>query len=110
VSALDASEGGAAPLSAMARTVVRAPPGRLAADRAVVEALAVIGEGAPRQVTAAVADAALDDLAAARDGLVAAGLLRSGGARFAHHLIASAIADDLPAGAANACTARRRAR
>jgi DNA-binding CsgD family transcriptional regulator len=99
VSALDASEGGAAPLSAIARTVVRARLAELAPrDRAVVEALAVIGEGAPRQVIAAVADVALDELAAARDGLVAAGLLRSGGARFAHHLIASAIGDDLPRG------------
>ena len=99
VSALDASEGGAAPLSAMARTVVRARLAELSPrDRAVVEALAVIGEGAPRQVIAAVAGVALDELAAARDGLVAAGLLRSGGARFAHHLIASAIGDDLPRG------------
>ena len=48
LSALDASEGGAAPLSAMARTVVRARLAELSPrDRAVVEALAVIGEGAP---------------------------------------------------------------
>jgi DNA-binding CsgD family transcriptional regulator len=97
VRALDASQG--APLSAVARNVVRARMAELSPrDRAVVEALAVIGEGAPRQVVAAVADVALDELGAARDGLVAAGLLRSGGARFAHHLIASAIGDDLPRG------------
>ncbi len=99
VRALDASEGDAAALSAMARTVVRARLAELSPrDRAVVEALAVIGEGAPRQVVAAVADVALDDLGAARDGLVAAGLLRPGGARFAHRLIASAIGDDQPRG------------
>jgi DNA-binding CsgD family transcriptional regulator len=99
VRALDASEGTTAPLSAMARRVVRARLAELSArDRAIVEALAVIGEGAPRQVVAAVADVALDELGAARDGLVAAGLLATGGARFAHHLIASAIGDDLPRG------------
>ncbi len=99
VSALDASGGGAAPLSSVARTVVRARLAELSArDRAVVEALAVIGEGAPRQVVAAVAGVALGDLGGARDGLVAAGLLAAGGAGFAHHLIASAIADDLPRG------------
>ena len=99
VRALDASEGDAAPLSAIARTVVRARLAELSTrDRAVVEALAVIGEGAPRQVVAAVADVALDELGAARDGLVAAGLLGTGGARFAHQLIASAIGDDLPRG------------
>ncbi len=97
--ALDVSEGDAAPLSAMARTVVRARLAELSPrDRAVVEALAVIGEGAPRQVVAAVAGVALDEMGAARDGLAAAGLLRAGGARFAHQLIAGAIADDLPRG------------
>ena len=44
------------------------------------------------------AGVALGDLGAARDGLVAAGLLGFGGTRFAHHLIASAIGDDLPRG------------
>ena len=58
----------------------------------------MIGDGAPRQVVAAVAGIELGELGAARDGLVAAGLLGSGGARFAHHLIASAIGDDLPRG------------
>ncbi|MGZ6643927.1 MAG: ATP-binding protein, partial [Solirubrobacteraceae bacterium] len=98
-SALDTAAGDAPPLSAIARTVVRARLAELSPrDRAVVEALAVIGEGAPRQVVAAVAGVALGELGAARDGLVAAGLLGSGGARFAHHLIASAIGDDLPRG------------
>jgi DNA-binding CsgD family transcriptional regulator len=98
-SALAASGGDAPPLSAVARTVVRARLAELSArDRAIVEAVAVIGEGAPRQVIAAVAGVALDELGTARDGLVAAGLLGFGGTRFAHHLIASAIRDDLPGG------------
>ena len=46
----------------MARTVVRRRLAEaLAARTAVVEALAVIGEGAPRQVIAAVAGVALDE-------------------------------------------------
>ncbi len=99
LSALDTAAGDAPPLSAIARTVVRARLAELSPrDRAVVEALAVIGDGAPRQVVAAVAGIELGELGAARDGLVAAGLLGSGGARFAHHLIASAIGDDLPRG------------
>jgi DNA-binding CsgD family transcriptional regulator len=99
LSVLAASEGDAPPLSALARTVVRARLAELSArDRAIIEAFAVIGEGAPRQVIAAVADVALDELGTACDGLVAAGLLRFGGTRFAHHLIASAIRDDLPSG------------
>ncbi|HEX6621643.1 MAG TPA: AAA family ATPase, partial [Solirubrobacteraceae bacterium] len=98
LSALDTA-GDAPPLSAIARTVVRARLAELSPrDRAVVEALAVIGDGAPRQVVGAVAGVALGELGAARDGLVAAGLLGSGGTRFAHHLIASAIGDDLPRG------------
>ena len=44
------------------------------------------------------AGVALDELGAARDGLLAAGLLAAGGTRLAHHLIASAIGDDLPRG------------
>ena len=99
LSALDAPGAAPPPLSAVARDVVRARLAELSPrDRAVVEALAVIGEGAPRQVVAAVAGVALDELGAARDGLVAAGLLGAGGTRFAHHLIARAIGDDLPRG------------
>ena len=98
-SAVDASEGEPPPMSAIARTVVRGRLAELSArDRAVVEALAVIGEGSPRQVVAAVAGVTLDELGAARDGLLAAGLLAAGGTRLAHHLIASAIGDDLPRG------------
>ena len=53
------------PLSAIARNVVRRRLAELTPrDRAVVEALAVIGEGAPRQVVAAVAGVALDELGA----------------------------------------------
>jgi DNA-binding CsgD family transcriptional regulator len=95
--AIDASQDAAPPISAIARNVVRRRLAELTpCDRAVVEAVAVIGEGAPRQVVAAVAGVALDELGAARDALLAAGLFGSGGTRFAHHLIAAAISDDLP--------------
>jgi DNA-binding CsgD family transcriptional regulator len=97
VSALDESQGDAPPLSAMARNVVR---GRLAElserNRAVAQAVAVIGEGAPRQVIAAVAGVALHEVGHARDGLLAAGLIDADAGRFVHHLIAGAIADGLP--------------
>jgi DNA-binding CsgD family transcriptional regulator len=97
VAALDASDGDPPPLNAIARNVVRRRLAELAErDRAVVEAVAVIGEGAPRQVIAAVAGVALDEVGLARDGLLAAGLIDAGGGRFAHHLIASAIAAGLP--------------
>ncbi len=95
--ALDATEAQAPPVSAVARNVVRR---RLAAltprDRAVVEAIAVIGEGAPDHVVAMVAGVPLDQLGIARDALVAAGLLDPAGTRFAHHMIATAIGEDLP--------------
>jgi hypothetical protein len=53
-------------------------------------------EGASLRVVASVAGVALDELGAARDALLAAGLLGSGGTRFAHNLIAVAISEDLP--------------
>jgi DNA-binding CsgD family transcriptional regulator len=97
--AIDAPPDDAPPVSAIARTVVRQRLAELTArDRAVVEAVAVIGEGAPRHVVGAVAGVPVDELGAARDALLAAGLFGAGGTRFAHHLIAAAISEDLPVG------------
>jgi DNA-binding NarL/FixJ family response regulator len=95
--ALGAHDGDAPPPSAIARDVVRRRLAELSPrERAVAEALAVVGEGAPRQVVAGVSGVALDELGPAHDALVAAGLLGAGGTRFAHHLIATAIGDALP--------------
>ena len=97
--AIDAGIDGAPPVTAIARNVVRRRLAELTPrDRAVVEAVAVIGEGAPVHVVAAVAGVPLAELGAARDALLAAGLLGSGGTRFAHSLIAAAIGEDLPRG------------
>ncbi len=94
--ALDEAGGDAPPVSSIARNVVRR---RLAAltprDRAVIAALAVVGDGAPPHVVAALAGIPVGELGPARDALLAAGLLGSGGERFAHGLIAVAVADDL---------------
>src|SRR4051812_16529454 len=87
---------GAAPVTAVARDMVRL---RLAAltpsARAVAAALAILGHGAPPQVVAALAGLVIGELAPARDSLRSAGLLAAGRARFAHDLIATAIVDDL---------------
>ena len=97
--AIDAPAGDAPPPSTVARGVVRRRLAELTPrDRAVGEALAVVGDGAPPQVVAGVAGVALDELGAARDALAAAGLLGADGTRFAHHLIATAIGADLPRG------------
>jgi DNA-binding CsgD family transcriptional regulator len=64
-------------------------------DRRVVEAMAIVGDGAAPDVVAAVAGVAVGELHPARDGLRAAGLLTEGESRFAHGLIAAAIADGL---------------
>ncbi len=94
---LDADVEDAPPASAVARNVVRRRMAALAPrDRAVAEALAVIGDDAPPQVISAVAGVPIGELAPARDALVAAGLLASDGARFAHTVVAVAVADDLP--------------
>jgi hypothetical protein len=61
----------------------------------VAAALAILGHGAPPQVVAALAGLAIGELAPARDALRSAGLLAAGRARFAHDLIATAIAEDL---------------
>ncbi len=84
------------PVSALARNVVRR---RMAAlterDRAVATALAVIGDGAPPHLVAAVAGVPVAELGPARDALVAAGLVDPGGERFVHGLVAVAVADDV---------------
>jgi hypothetical protein len=83
-------------VSSVARGVVRRRLAELSArDRGVVEAMAVIGDGAAAHVLASVAGVPVGELAPARDELVAAGLLAEGGTRFAHALIAAAIASDL---------------
>jgi DNA-binding CsgD family transcriptional regulator len=83
-------------VSAIARNVVRRRMAELTPrDRAVAAALAVMGDGAPPHVVADVAGIALGELGPARDALVAAGLLATDRERFAHNLIAVAIADDL---------------
>jgi hypothetical protein len=66
--------------------------------RAVAEALAVVGDDLAPHVVASAAGVALGELGPARDALVASGLLRAGGHRFAHELIARAVADGLPRG------------
>ena len=87
---------GAPQVTAIARNVVRRRLAALSArDRAVAEALAVIGDGAPPHVVAAVAGVTAADLGPARDALLAAGLLGAEDGRFAHWLIAVAIAEDL---------------
>src|SRR4051794_9986726 len=84
------------PLTAMAHDAVRRRMAQLSPrDRAVVAALAVIGDGAPPHVVSAVAGVTVAELGPARDALSAAGLLAPGGERFAHGLIAVAIASGL---------------
>ena len=87
----------AAPVvSPQARSVVRRRLAELTPrDRGVVAALAVIGDGAAPHVAATVAGIPVGELGPARDALDVAGLLAPGGKRFAHALIASAIADEL---------------
>ena len=91
----DAIEAPGAP-TAIGRTVVRRRLAELAPrDRRVVEALAVVGDDAAPHAVAAAAEIGVGELGPARDALLAAGLLAAGGERFAHGLIAAAIADDL---------------
>ncbi len=94
--ALDDAREEPPPVTAIARNVVRRRLAGLAPrDRAVGAALAVVGDGTPPHVVAAVAGVAVGELAPARDALVAAGLLGPGGERFAHDLIALAISEEL---------------
>jgi DNA-binding CsgD family transcriptional regulator len=86
----------APPVSAIARNVIRWRLATLTAgDRAVASALAVVGDGAPAHVVAAVAGVPVAALGPARDALLAAGLLDAAGERLAHGLVAAAIGEDL---------------
>jgi DNA-binding CsgD family transcriptional regulator len=82
---------------ALARDVIAR---RLAAlspvDRAVSAALAVLGDGPPSHVVAAVAGVSLSAVSAARDALASAGLLGPDADGLAHALIAAAILENLP--------------
>jgi DNA-binding CsgD family transcriptional regulator len=93
---IDGAGDEAPPVSAIARNVIR---WRLATltprDRAVAAALAVIGDGAPAHVVAAVAGVEVSGLAPARDALLAAGLLGPDGDRLAHGLVSTAIEEEL---------------
>jgi DNA-binding CsgD family transcriptional regulator len=83
-------------VTAIARNVVRRRLAELCPeDRAVAEALAAIGDRAPGRVLAAVAGVPAESLGATGDALRAAGLLGPDGMRFAHDLIAAAIAADI---------------
>jgi len=94
--AIDDAAPGKPPVSAVARNVVRRRLATLSPrDRSAAAALAVTGDGAPPHVVATVAGVALGELAPARDALLSAGLLGPGAERFAHGLIAVAIAEDL---------------
>lgn len=94
--AVSAGDGAPAPVSTVGRDVIR---GRLAAlsprERAVANAAAILGDGAPAHVLADLAQVNGDGLSSARDALVAAGLLAPSGTALAHGLIATAIRDDL---------------
>jgi DNA-binding CsgD family transcriptional regulator len=83
-------------VAASTRTVVRRRLAELSpADRRVASALAVLGDGTPPHAIADVAGVPVGDLVAARDALCAAALLGHDGERFAHGLIAAAIAEDI---------------
>ena len=87
---------GAPSLSPSGRAVVRERLATLTSrDRAVAAALAVLQDSASPHALAAVAGVALAQLYPARDALLAAGLLAPDGDRFAHRLIADAVADGL---------------
>jgi DNA-binding CsgD family transcriptional regulator len=60
-------------------------------DRAVAAAQSVIGDGAPHDAVAAVAEMELEDLVTARESLTAAGIFGAEGERFAHPIVAAAI-------------------
>ena len=82
----------------------RAPPRWPRSRRAIAASSRRSRSSATRapHVLAAAAGLPLGELGPARDALLAAGLLAEDGVRFAHGLIATVIADDLP------CTERER--
>jgi DNA-binding CsgD family transcriptional regulator len=83
---------GAAPVSADTVDTVRRLLSELTPrDRAVAAAQSVIGDGAPPDAVAAVAEMELEDLVIARESLTAAGIFGAEGERFAHPLVAAAI-------------------
>jgi DNA-binding CsgD family transcriptional regulator len=80
----------------VARNVVRRRLAELPARyRGLAAAIAVVGAELPAPVLGAVAGIAASELGLALDALAAAGLLSRDRTRFAHDLIASAIAADL---------------
>jgi len=86
-------------ISESARARVRQRLAELGArERAVIEALAVVGEGASPHVLAEVAGVSVGEVPAARDVLVDAGLLTTSCEHFVHAVIASAIAAELSCG------------
>ena len=88
---------GTAAITAAGQQVVRRRVAELGPERrAVAAALAVLGDEAQDRVVARVAGVALEGLAAAQEGLAAAGLVDPDGWTFAHRAIAAAIAADVP--------------
>lgn len=86
-------------ISAPTRARVRRRLAELGArERAVIEALAVVGEDASRHVLAEVAGVSVGEVGAARDLLVDAGLLTADCDHFAHPVIAGAIVAELSCG------------
>ncbi|RKQ90754.1 regulatory LuxR family protein [Solirubrobacter pauli] len=86
-------------ISASTRARVRRRLAELAArERAVIEALAVVGEDASRHVLAEVAGVSVGEVGAARDLLVDAGLLTADCDHFTHPVIAGAIVAELSCG------------
>ncbi len=75
----------------MRRRLAALPP----RDRSVAGAIAILGNGAPAHVVAALAGVAVGELAPIRDALQAAGLLAPDGLRFVHGLVAAALVEDL---------------
>lgn len=83
-------------ISEPARGRVRRRLAELAArERAVVEAMAVVGDDASPHVLAEVAGVSVPEVPLARELLVDAGLLASGCDRFVHVVVASAVAAEL---------------
>ncbi|MDA0179581.1 AAA family ATPase, partial [Solirubrobacter phytolaccae] len=86
-------------ISEPARARVRRRLAELAArERAVIEALAVVGEDASPHVLAEVAGVSVGEVPLARDLLVDAGLLATDCDHFVHGVIATAIAAELTCG------------
>ncbi len=86
-------------LSESARARLRRRLAELATrERAVVEALAVVGEDASPHVLAEVAGVSVGEVPLARDLLIDAGLLATDGERFVHGVVAAAVGAELTGG------------